>query len=87
MASNKFLELQEFTDADLEGELAQLEVQYQKLRFDHALKGLDNPLNIREMRRDIARVQTEIRRREVAAMDEAGLQSRSKIRTRRSKGK
>lgn len=87
MASNKFLELQEFTDADLEGELAQLEVQYQKLRFDHALKGLDNPLNIREMRRDIARVQTEIRRREVAAMDEAGLQSRSKIRIRRSKGK
>jgi len=87
MASNKFLELQEFTDADLEGELAQLEVQYQKLRFDHALKGLDNPLNIREMRRDIARVQTEIRRREVSDMDEAGLQSRSKIRTRRSKGK
>lgn len=87
MASNKFLELQEFTDADLEGELAQLEVQYQKLRFDHALKGLDNPLNIREMRRDIARVKTEIRRREVTLMDEAGLQSRSKIRARRSKGK
>ena len=86
MASNKFLELQEFTDADLEGELAQLEVQYQKLRFDHALKGLDNPLNIREMRRDIARVKTEIRSREVAAMDEAGLQGRSKIRARRSKG-
>jgi large subunit ribosomal protein L29 len=86
MASNKFLELQEFTNADLEGELAQLEVQYQKLRFDHALKGLDNPLNIREMRRDIARVKTEIRSREVAAMDKAALQGRSKIRARRSKG-
>lgn len=86
MASNKFLELQEFTDADLEGELSQLEVQYQKLRFDHALKGLDNPLDIREMRRDIARVKTEIRRRQVAAMGEAELQRRSKIRARRSKG-
>lgn len=80
------MELQEFTDADLAGELEQLEVQYQKLRFDHAIKGLDNPLVLREMRRDIARIQTEVRRREIAALDEGGLQRRSKIRARRSKG-
>ncbi len=87
MASNKFLELQEFTDADLAGELEQLEVQYRKLHFDHAIKGLDNPLVLREMRKDIARLKTEARRREIAAMDQATLAGRSKIRARRSKGK
>lgn len=85
MASKKFLELQEFSDADLSGELDQLEVQYQKLRFDHAIKGVDNPLTIREMRRDIARLKTEVRRREVASMDAAALSNRSKMRARRRK--
>jgi large subunit ribosomal protein L29 len=85
MASKKFLELQEFSDADLSGELDQLEVQYQKLRFDHAIKGLDNPLTIREMRRDIARLKTEVRRREVVSMDAAALAGRSKMRARRRK--
>ena len=27
-----------------------------KLRFDHALKGLDNPLGLRQVRRDVARL-------------------------------
>ncbi len=48
MASNKFLEFQEFSDADLAGELEQMETQYRKLHFEHAVKGLDNPLTIRE---------------------------------------
>jgi large subunit ribosomal protein L29 len=88
MATNKFLELQEFSDADLEGELDQLEVQYQKLRFDHAIKGLDNPLVLREMRRDISRLKTEVRRREMTGMSAEELAKRSKIRFRRSsKGK
>ncbi len=87
MPSNKFLELQEFADADLAGELEQLEAQYRKMHFDHAIKGLDNPLVLRDMRKDIARIKTEMRRREIAAMDTAALAGRSKIRSRRSKGK
>ena len=87
MASNRFLELQEFSDTDLVGELEQLEVQYRKLNFEHSVKGLDNPLTIREMRRDIARLKTEVRRREIASMDASALAGRSKIRERRSKGK
>lgn len=87
MASNRFLELQEFADTDLTGELEQLEAQYRKLNFEHAVKGLDNPLTIREMRRDIARLKTEVRRREIASMDASALAGRSKIRERRSKGK
>lgn len=83
MASKKFLELQEFTDEELRSELAETQAQYRKLRFDHAIKGLDNPIALRGVRRDIARLQTEVRRREVAALPAEQLAKRSKIRARR----
>ncbi len=85
MASKKFIELQEFSDADLANELNETVVQYQKLKFDHTLKGLDNPLTLKDVRRDIARLKTEVRRREVAAMSAEDLAGRSKIRFRRRK--
>lgn len=83
MASKKFLELQDYTSEDLASELAQTEAQFQRLKFDHAIKGLDNPLTLREVRRDIARLKTEFRRREVAEMSTEDLANRSKKRTRR----
>ena len=85
MATKKFLELQEYSDTDLVAELEKTEQEYQKLRFDHAIKGLDKPNVLREIRRDIARLQTEIRRREVTAMSNEELAQRSKIRARRRK--
>lgn len=83
MASKKFIELQEFSDEDLSNELKETQAQYQKLKIDHAIKGLENPLTLREVRRDIARMKTEIRRREVAAMSPEQLEKRSKLRLRR----
>ena len=85
MASKKFLELQDFSNEDLVAELTETQAQYQKLKFDHAIKGLDNPLVLREVRRDIARLKTEVRRREMAEMTEEQLSKRSKIRARRRK--
>ena len=83
MATKKFLELQDFSDEELGNELEQTRAQYQKLKFDHAIKGLDNPLVLREVRRDIARLQSEIRRRELAQISAEELSNRSKIRARR----
>ncbi len=85
MASKKYQQLQEFSDEELKNELQDTEAQYQKLKFDHAVTGLDNPLVLREVRRDIARMHTEVRRRELAGMSEAELAKRSKIRARRRK--
>jgi large subunit ribosomal protein L29 len=85
MATKKFLELQDMSDADLTSELDTIRTQYQKMKFDHAIKGLDNPISIREVRRDIARIQSEIRRREVANFTDDQMAKRSKIRFRRSK--
>lgn len=83
MATKKYLELQELTDADLISELDGAEAEYNKARFDHSVKGLDNPLELREMRRDIARILTEARRREMAQMTPEEIAKRSKIRERR----
>jgi large subunit ribosomal protein L29 len=67
--------------------LAETEAQYNKIRFDHVIKGLDNPIVLREVRRDIARLKTETRRRQLAAMTEEQLNNRSKIRRRRRDGR
>ena len=85
MATKKYLELQEFNDADLLTELKETESQYRKLKFDHSIKGLDDPIRLRNIRRDIARINSEIRRREIAKMTEEELANRSKIRARRRK--
>ncbi len=85
MASKKYIELQEFTIDELKNELTQTEVQYQKLQFDHTLKGLENPLALREVRKDLARMRTELRRRQIAELTPEQLSNRSKIRARRRK--
>lgn len=85
MATKKFIELQDMADADLANELKETKVQLNKLKLDHAVKGIENPLLIREVRRDVARIQTEVRRREFSALGDAAVAGRSKIRHRRRK--
>ncbi len=85
MASKKYIELQGYSDTDLLNELNETQSNYDKLKFDHSVRGLDNPLTLREVRRDIARINTELRRREVANLTEDQLAKRSKTRIRRSK--
>jgi large subunit ribosomal protein L29 len=55
------------------------------MKFDHTTTGLANPQTLVEVRRDIARIKTELRGREIAAMDEEQLANRSKMRYRRKK--
>ncbi len=85
MPSKKYLELQDFTTDDLKSELDETVTQYQKLNFDHTIKGLDNPLRLREVRRDIARIKTELKKRQLSQLTEEQLGNRTKIRARRRK--
>lgn len=85
--SNLNPKMKEFTDEDLAGEVRDLERQYQKLQFDHAIRGLDRPITLREIRRDIARLKTEIRLREVQKLSSEEVGGRSKIRFRRRRVK
>jgi large subunit ribosomal protein L29 len=86
MASKKFLELKEFTIDELKNELAETKTQYSKMKFDHALKGLENGLQLRYVRKDIARMNTEVRRRELVELDNVAA-SRTKIVARRKRQK
>ena len=54
---------------ELEKELSELKSELFKLRFSLATNGLDNPMRIREVRREIARVKTILRKRELESQD------------------
>lgn len=85
MASNKFLELQAMSTEDLQSQLAEAEVSLQKMKFDHTVNGIENPLNLRSSRRDIARIKTELRRRELAEASPEVTAKRDRIVFRRRK--
>ncbi len=86
MAKDK-LELADMTVADLQAELASLENEYQQMKFDHAVRGIANPMELRDVRRNIARILTESRKRELAVMTPEQLELRSKLRARRRRQK
>ena len=64
MAKEK-LELNNLSDQDLESRIAESELRLKKLKFTHVVSPLENPLDIRELRREIARLKTERRYREL----------------------
>lgn len=51
-------EIRELNQAELKDKLKDLQEEYQNFRFQHATRQLDNPLRLRMVRRDIARVKT-----------------------------
>ena len=83
MATKKSIELKEFSNEELLNELKITQIQYGKMKFEHAIRGLENPLTLREVRRDVARMQTELRRRELTSVD-AGTRDKIRIRRRRN---
>ena len=62
----KIDKIREMSSEDLNKELGELKTELFKLRFSSKTNGLDNPMKIREVRRDIARIKTELRQRELA---------------------
>ncbi len=83
-AKNKKLNYKDLTEEELIGEMESMERTYQRMKFDHVIKGLESPITLRGVRRDIARLQTELRSREIAGMTPEEIARRSKIRHRRS---
>ena len=61
----------ELRDEELQQKLAALTTELFNLRFSHATGQLANPMQIQNGRRDIARVKTVIRERELRSGKEA----------------
>ena len=60
-------EIREMTVEELTNKLADLKKDLFNLRLQHATNQLDNPMQITVVKRDIARVNTVLRERELAA--------------------
>ena len=50
---------------DLQAKIQEDQLRLKKLEFAHAISPLENPMNIRALRRDIARIKTELKKKEM----------------------
>ncbi len=57
--------MREMTDVELNAELDKMKKELFNLRFQHVTGQLENPVKMREVKRDIARVKTIIREKEL----------------------
>ena len=70
MADQRVSELRELDDKDLEVQLAEAKAEAFNLRFQHVTGQLDNYSRLGHARRDIARIHTLLREREIAAAEQ-----------------
>ena len=55
------------SQADLLAKIKEDEISMKKLTFAHAISPLENPQSIRALRRDIARLKTQLRKTQIGA--------------------
>ncbi len=68
-------ELRALTNEELEERVVELKTEWRDLRFDEAVGSLTNPMRIREIKREIARIKTIQTEREMAREIEEQLTS------------
>ena len=65
MNKMKISKIREMSSPELKNELGELKTELFKLRFSLATNGLDNPMKIKEVKRDIAKINTVLKEREL----------------------
>jgi large subunit ribosomal protein L29 len=58
--------LKDLSETDLQARINEDELRLKKLQFAHAISPLENPMSIRSLRKDIARLKTELKGRATA---------------------
>jgi large subunit ribosomal protein L29 len=59
--------LKDMSDVDLKARIQEDELRMKKLQFAHTISPLENPMSIRDLRQDIARLKTELTKRKIHA--------------------
>jgi large subunit ribosomal protein L29 len=54
-------------EQDLNARIKEDELRLKKLQFAHGISPLENPVSIRTLRREVARLKTELRKRSLTA--------------------
>ena len=67
----KINKIREMSSPDLEKELGELKTELFKLKFSLATNGLENPMKIKEVKRDIAKINTVLTERKIAETKKA----------------
>jgi len=62
----KVAEIREFTDKEILERIELEKTNLLKLRLNHSISPLDNPMKIKETRRNIARLQTVLNQRKLS---------------------
>jgi large subunit ribosomal protein L29 len=76
-------EIREMSDADIRTRIGEMEEERFRLKFRSATETLEDPLRLRTIRRDIARLKTIQRERELVASAESATSRTGKRRARR----
>ncbi len=63
----KIAEIREFTTKEIEERVDAESTMLAKLSMNHAVSPLDNPQKLKVIRRDVARMKTELRKRQLSA--------------------
>ena len=58
--------VKELNVSDLKAKISEDQLRLKKLEFAHAISPLENPMNIRGLRRDIARILTVLNERRIS---------------------
>ncbi len=53
-------DIKNLSAGDLQNKLAELKAEYSKLKLAHKISPVENPIQIRDLRRTIARINTEL---------------------------
>ena len=59
--------IQSLSVEDLGARIKEDELRLKKLEFAHALSPLENPMSIRSLRRELARLKTELKKKQISA--------------------
>ena len=59
--------IKEMNETDLKARIQEDELRLKKLEFAHAISPLENPMSIRSLRRDVARLKTELKKKALGA--------------------
>ncbi|WP_298741871.1 50S ribosomal protein L29 [uncultured Chitinophaga sp.] len=59
------LDLKSLSEQDLKDKISEEQLRLKKITFSHAITPIENPMSIRSLRREIARMKTELHKREL----------------------
>ena len=66
----KASEVRDLSERELMEKISDLKAELFNLRFQHAINQLENPMRLSHVKKDIARVKTVIKQREISAANQ-----------------